>query len=386
MNCNHCGSAVAVLNNIDDEQFCSEEHRTAYLCADDYTRPKTMRGILPAGPRIGGQQIEIADPTHSADFQFGNFFLAGSVTPPQGSCAAEDFALEIVAPASAIREAQLSLCCATELPELRMLWRASAAGTNFPYVLSLPAAHLPRMPEPIPAALLSNEASRQSFLNGRTGQSDRPKWHRWAVLAACFVGIAGGTEFLVSRRSDLAAEAASRRPVAAFEDFSAGFSLWDGVEAGPRSWALESGKEAIPNSLALFKPSSGMTDYRLEFSGDVKRNGISWAVRAADHLNYQALEITERKKASEFQLWFTRYKVVAGKEGPRTQVLLHILLPAQSLWLVRMETVGESSTLWIENQIANSWADAGAAPGGSIGFFAAKGDQYILKKVRITPQ
>jgi len=139
--------------------------------------------------------------------------------------------------------------------------------------------------------------------------------------------------------------------------------------------------------LALFKPSTGMTSYRLEFSGDVMKNGISWAVHATDPLNYQALQITERKRGAELQLLFTRYKVVAGKEGPRTQVPLQILLPAQSLWLVRMETIGDNSTLWIENQIAKSWSEAGSsATGGSIGFFAGKGEQYMLRKVRITTQ
>ncbi len=395
-----------MLNNINDERFCSEEHRIAFLRASGDADSKNMRKRSLVNPRMRGNQIDIADPTHSADFQFGDFAAAGGQAQPPRNCAAEDFALEVVAPSSAIREAVPSLCSAVAMPAQQVLCGASAPGTNFPHVVTLPAARLPRMPAPIPAGLLpagllragllragllragllNDEASRRGFRDRSAGQSDRPKWHRWAALAACFVGIAAATDFLVSRSADRAAAAASQGPAASFEDFSAGFSRWDGAEAGPKPWVLDAGKEAMPNSLALFKPSTGMTDYRLEFSGDVRQNGISWAVRAADHLNYQALEITERKKGSEWQLWFTRYKVVAGKEGPRTQVPLQILLPAQSLWLVRMETVGESSTLWIENQIANSWSDAGATPGGSVGFFAAKGDQYILKKVRITPQ
>ena len=368
MTCNHCGSALAVLNDIDDERFCSDGHRIAYLRESGNKRPANIH------PR--GQQFDIADSTHSAGFQIANFEESGGITPPRRHCMPEEFALEVVAPSSAIREAVPAMCRATAMPDPRVLWRAAAPGTSFPHVRTVPPAQLPKMPPPIPAAVLRDEASR----------FDRPKWHRWAVLAACFIGIASATDFLVSRRADQVAASASQGPSALFEDFTAGFSRWDGGDAGPKSWTRDSGRGARPNSLALFKPSAGMTRYRLEFSGDVQKNGISWAVRASDPLNYQALQITETKKGSVRQLWFTRYKVVAGKEGPRTQVPLQILLPAQSLWLVRMETIGESSTLWVENQIANSWSEAGAATGGSIGFFAGKGDQYVLKKVRITPQ
>ena len=375
-----------MLNDIDDERFCSEEHRSAYLRASGNTSSKKLRRISPVNSRMREKPMDLADPTHSADFQIGDFTIAGGAAPRHGYCSAEDFALEVVAPASAIREAAPSLCSAVAMPVPRVRRGASAAGANFPQMGTRPGAQLPKMPTPVPAALLRDENLRPGFRDRPVGRSNRPKWRRWTVLAACFVGIAAATDFLVTRRADQAAAVASQEPAASFEDFSAGFSRWDGADAAPKPWARDARKEAMPNSLALFKPSSGMTDYRLEFSGDVKQNGISWAVRAADRLNYQALEITERKKGSQLQLWFTRYKVVAGKEGPRTQVQLQVLLPAQSLWLVRMETVGESSTLWIENQIAKSWSDAGAAPGGSIGFFAARGDQYILKKVRITPQ
>jgi hypothetical protein len=61
------------------------------------------------------------------------------------------------------------------------------------------------------------------------------------------------------------------------------------------------------------------------------------------------------------------------------------MLPAQSIWLVRLEAIGDSCTLWIENQIANAWSENSVA-GGSIGFFAGKGDQFVLKRVRITPE
>lgn len=386
MNCNHCGSALAILNNIDDERFCSEEHRIAYLRDSGNKSSKKMQKVSSTNRRMRGQQFDIADPTHLAGFQFVDFHEAGSTTPRRRHCEPEEFPLEVVAPSSAIREAVPSLCSAAATPVPRVLWWTSTPGRNFSHVVTLPPAQLPKMPPPIPAAPLGDEASRRGSPDRSAAQPDHPKWQRWAVLAACLIGIAAATDFLVSRRADRAAASASQGPAASFEDFTAGFGRWDGAEAGPKPWTLDPGRGAMPNSLALFKPSTGMTGYRLEFSGDVQKNGISWAVRATDPLNYQALQITERKKGSELQLWFTRYKVIAGKEGPRTQVPLQILLPAQSLWLVRMETIGESSTLWIENQIADSWSDAGAVPGGSIGFFAGRGDQYVLKKVRITPQ
>lgn len=335
-----------------------------------------MQKGSPTNTRMRGRRLEVAEPTHSADFQFGAISRLAGVAPKNLNCAAEQFALEVVAPSSAIREAIPSMGSVVAMPVPRAVWGALESAANSAIAVSTPVARLPRMPRPVPAALLRREALR----------SDRPRWHRWAALAACFIGIAAATDFLISRNSNQAAASTSQGPAASFEDFTAGFGRWDGAGAGPKPWKLDAGNEAMPNSLALFKPSAGMTDYRLEFSADVKQNGISWAVRASDPQNYQALQITEKKKGAERQLWFSRYQVIAGKDGPRTQVQLQILLPAQSLWLVRMETIGETSTLWVENQISNSWSDAKAAHAGSIGFFAAKGDQYVLKKVRITPQ
>lgn len=178
---------------------------------------------------------------------------------------------------------------------------------------------------------------------------------------------------------------ANQTPAAAFEDFSAGLSKWAGAADGPKPWIFLNAKEASPRSLALFTPSKGMADFRLEFTTEVEKNGISWAIQATDPQNYQALQIWQKKAGTENQLWLTRYSVKAGKEGPHTQVQLQIQQPAQPIWLVRLEVVGESCTLWVENQIANAWSEA-AVPDSSIGFFAGRNDQFVLKRVRITPQ
>jgi hypothetical protein len=240
------------------------------------------------------------------------------------------------------------------------------------------------MPVSIGGVRLAITGTQREFVRELSGPN-RQTVGRWALLAVSFVGIALATHFTLSGRSEPPAIPANQAPVASFEDFSTGLGQWAGAESGPKPWTLPVSKGAEPHSLAFFKPSTGIADFRLEFTADVEKIGISWAIRALDAQNYQALQVSQRKTGTETQLWLTRYTVKAGKEGPRTRVPLQIMLPAQSIWLVRLEAIGDSCTLWIENQIANAWSDNSVA-GSSIGFFAGNGDQFILKRVRITPE
>jgi hypothetical protein len=319
-------------------------------------------------------------------------------------CEPVDPALELVAPTSHLNEAspRQAGVIAQRMPPVCS--SATSSDTDPVQVTSRLQARFPRIPPPIRAALLEKApvaselpvpiAVPQAQTTSRapvppqaqlTLTFDRSKITRGALLAVSFVGVAVATHLILGPKNHTSTLRANQAPVASLEDFSGGLGQWEGAEAGQKPWKLEPSKGVEPHSLALFRNSKGMADYRLEFTADVAKNGVSWAVRAANPRNYQALQITQRKTGAETQLWLTRYTVKSGKDGPRTQVPLQIQMPAQSVWLIRLEAIGDSCTLWVENQIANSWSEA-SLPGGSIGFFAGKGDEYMLKKVRITPQ
>jgi hypothetical protein len=386
MNCAHCGSALATLLRDEDGHFCSEEHREAYLCANDSSKP--ARESRNTG-KVTKTRKAADNPAPLSSTYFLLTGLPDNAPRPIGlnDCEPDPFPLGVIAPASHIQPTTPLTPGFITMPMPRVRAWTTAVETEPVPATARSKPRIPKGPLPFPATAL-RKAGMRSVATGQLTDSARPAsqpWMRWVALAVCFLGVAVITRLAMSEKGSSPQAAANQGPVAAFEDFSGGLSRWAGAEGGARPWTLLDARGASPNSLALFAPSRGMTDYRLEFTADVEKNGLSWAVHATDPKNYHALQIWQKRAGAEAQLWLTRYAVSGGREGPRTQVPLQIQFPAQPVWLIRMEVTGESCTLWVENQIANAWSEV-AVPNSSVGFFAGKSDQFVLKRVRITPQ
>ncbi len=320
-------------------------------------------------------ETDIAESLHSYGFVSAGLPPAAGWPEAAFRCEPLDFPLSVVAPSSFVFEAVPPWSGSVLMPPATMRSWGQPTEASFAEMGVGAKVLRPGMPPPLCAAILRRPVDGP----------ERSQAVRWAVLAFAFVGIATGTHFVLGGKHDAPAEAANQAPAASFEDFSGGLGRWEGAEAGSKRWNLDAARGATPLGFALFKPAKGITDYRLEFLAEIEKNGISWAIRATDPQNYQALQIIEKKSGKEKRMWLSRYSVKGGKEGPRTQVALQILVPIQPLWRVRLEATGDSCTMWIDDQIANAWSEA-SVPASSIGFFAGKGDQFVLKKVRITPQ
>jgi hypothetical protein len=196
--------------------------------------------------------------------------------------------------------------------------------------------------------------------------------------------VAAGTHFILGSTAAATVEEPPTTKVLV-EDFKSGLNQWQGAESNAKPWIWESSQGATPQSLAVFLPALGIADYKLEFTADAIKNNISWATQIKNLQNYQAFQISLGKSGTESQFSLSRYKVAAGREGPRTQVPLRITPPAGNIWRLKLESVGDSRTLWINDQIANAWTDAEEETGG-IGFFAGSTDQFVLKSVKVTEQ
>ena len=169
------------------------------------------------------------------------------------------------------------------------------------------------------------------------------------------------------------------------DDFKSGLNQWQGAEGHCKPWKWESSEGATPQSLAVFLPALGIPDYKLEFTANAVKNSVSWATQIKDLQNYQAYQLSLHGTGPDSQFSFSRYKVVAGREGSRTQVPLQIVPPSGNMWRVKLMSVRDSRTLWINDQIANSWTDVEEESGG-IGFFAGNNDQFVLKSVKVSEE
>ena len=140
-----------------------------------------------------------------------------------------------------------------------------------------------------------------AVLNIRPSLPRRTAWLVAALpLAGILVFIASGgasepksdfTAAFSKQWKDLQAGIAERAAVSLHDDFRSGLAQWEGNGNWSGSWSFDRSGLVRPGRLALYKPSLGLSEYRMEFSVHVEQGGIGWVCRAKDSRNYQALKL-----------------------------------------------------------------------------------------------
>ncbi|MEO8130620.1 MAG: hypothetical protein ABI822_26195, partial [Bryobacteraceae bacterium] len=184
---------------------------------------------------------------------------------------------------------------------------------------------------------------------------------------------------------DLRNELVGRAAVDLQEDFSRGLRFWAGDTNWSNSWAYDVHGGVKPGALALYTPTIGMSDYELEFTGEIGIKSLGWAFRAADTRNYYSVKLAVIKPGPLPQVALVRSTVIDGKEGTATQVPLPFTVSNDQLYHVRMEVNGQFFTVNVQGHVVAFWSDERLKTGG-IGFYSAKSEQSRLLAVRVTHQ
>ncbi len=171
----------------------------------------------------------------------------------------------------------------------------------------------------------------------------------------------------------------SSTPVRVHEDFRAGLSGWIGGRDG--DWNSTSGL-VRPGRMRIWKPSLKLSDYRMEFEGQIEKSAMSWAFRAPDLKNYYASKIVVRTRGSLSTADIVRYTVLNGMERERTRLPLPISVRPDTLYHVQMSVRGDSFVTRVNGQIVDTWSDARLKRGG-VGFFSERGEQSSIHWVDV---
>jgi hypothetical protein len=184
-----------------------------------------------------------------------------------------------------------------------------------------------------------------------------------------------------------AADGAVRRAIvqrAAIEhrdDFVGGLEHWRGVE----KWKRFPSGAVQPVGLGLFKPSLEMRNYLVEFSAQIKKGGVGFAIRAVDEKNYQAVKLVTLKAGPLPTVAIQRFAVIDGKEVNRKQTILPLTVSADTVYRVSVDVNGDSFTLMVQGRVVDFWSEEQLKAGGA-GFFSAKGDQALIQNIRMSHQ
>ena len=183
-------------------------------------------------------------------------------------------------------------------------------------------------------------------------------------------------------------------PVTLQHSFSGGsitsnMSDWSNVtlRAGtiddPRDWIGKTKAPSLSASLRIWKKSTLMQDYQMEFQGQLEKTSLSWAVRAADGGNYYATKLAIIKPGPLPNAGLIRYAMVNGRETDRTQVPLPLTLERGVDYRVRMTVQGDRFLTFLNGKVIGSYTDKRLVRGG-VGFFDDAGDPQKVAWVSVS--
>jgi hypothetical protein len=192
------------------------------------------------------------------------------------------------------------------------------------------------------------------------------------------IGLTSAWDNFQRRLSDRAA-------VAYTDDFRNGLAEWEGAGDWARSWSYDASGFVRTGGLALLAPSRDLTDYRMEFLGQIERRSMGWVVRAADMRNYFALKLTVVADGPVPEVAFIRYPVINGVAGAASQQLLPISVRSDTVYRVQTEVRGDYYAVTVQGKVVDSWTDA-RLKRGSIGLFSGKGELARVRWVGVWHQ
>ncbi len=166
------------------------------------------------------------------------------------------------------------------------------------------------------------------------------------------------------------------------EDFNSGFANWEGLKQGAGDWSLTGG-EVRPTSLRVWKQSTSLSNYEMEFMGRIERKSIDWAFRAPDLRNYYATKLIITKPGPLPNAGLVRFVVLDGRERERVELPLPLTLERGIDYRVRLSVRGDRFLTSVNGQMVSSWTDTRLSRGG-VGFFSEDGESAVVKWVSLS--
>lgn len=176
-----------------------------------------------------------------------------------------------------------------------------------------------------------------------------------------------------------------RAAISLSDDFRTGLGDWEGRGEWPKTWSYDSAGFLHTGAMALYKPSLSLTDYSMEFLGQIDKRSIGWAYRATDFENYYATKIVLTSGGPIPTAVIERYAIIKGKATSMARRPLPLSVRKDTLYRVKMDIRGNGFTLTVQGEVVDYWSDDRLKSGG-IGFFSERGEQASLRWVEISHQ
>lgn len=245
------------------------------------------------------------------------------------------------------------------------------------------------------ATIRERETSKQSAaeiaLNAlaRAGSGGNTKYtvaFALVLMLAVVVGIAGvpSKESLENSGKIVGNEVRRRAAIRLYDDFHGKLDGWTPVAAklGAGEWTVEHGF-LRPGSLRLWDGTTKLTDYQLDFTGQIRSRAVNWVVRAANATNYVGCRLEVTRPGPLPLVEFVRFNRTEGVTGKEVRRPLPMTVRPDTTYEVRTQVRGDDFTVTVNGQIVDVWSDT-KHPFGGVGFWLDKNESASIRWARVS--
>jgi hypothetical protein len=157
-----------------------------------------------------------------------------------------------------------------------------------------------------------------------------------------------------------------------------------GVVVGEQGWSTEWASDTVGSrrgrQITLYRPSMGLADYQMQFSGQIESKAIGWVFRAGDTKNYYGMKIETLKPGA---MAISHFAVVEGKEVSSSQRPLAVDSRPGAVYRVKLDVSGPRFTVAIGGEPVDFWTD-NRLKTGAVGFMNEREERGATSSVQFS--
>jgi hypothetical protein len=153
-----------------------------------------------------------------------------------------------------------------------------------------------------------------------------------------------------------------------------------GEQGWSTEWASDTAGSRRGRQLTQYRPSVGMTDYQLQFVGQIESKALGWFFREADTKNYYGMKIENVRPGV---MAITHFAVVEGRESSNSQKIVGIDARPGAAYHVKLDVTGPRFTLYIGGEPVDFWTD-NRLKAGALGFMNERDERGATSSVQFS--
>jgi hypothetical protein len=217
-----------------------------------------------------------------------------------------------------------------------------------------------------------------TFGSGQPGSSFLGALKGKLAIAAVVVVMATGAYFMWGGKSN----APVSKSTAASAD-KAGPSIMVGGGGWVEGWAGDPSGGHFGRQITIYRPSLKLSDYRIDFQGQIDTKSMGWVFRASDPQNYYAMKLTMVAAGLSPKIALFKYLVQNGHQTQVGRVPVDLAVRLDTLYNVRVDVQGTRFTTYVQGQQVDTWNDDELKSGG-VGFLNEREERGRVKSVSVS--